>query len=194
MKVLAAATAVLIGSACGGPPETAPEKVTTAVKERTFTDCGMLAREARRIDSVLQNEVEPDTVKASEGIRAFLDFAYHCSHDTNSAIYLIKTAQVARAINQVPQAKEALDRCIADYPDFSGRPAALFLLAQLYDEPTYLNNEYEAQQLYDRIIDEYPRSEWAASARGAKRYIGKTDADILNELKQKQEHHGSNRQ
>jgi hypothetical protein len=154
--------------------------------ERTFVpDCKVLAAEARRMDSLLLSSLEIDTAEARFAIRAFTDFAYHCHRDSMSGVYLIKIAQVAKAINNIPQAKLALDRCIDDYRDFSGRPAALFLLAQLYDEPTHMNNEYEAQKIYERIIDEYPGSEWAQSAKGAIKFIGKTDEDILRELKKK---------
>jgi TolA-binding protein len=78
-----------------------------------------------------------------------------------------------------------LDKCIADYPSFKNRAAALFLLAQLYDEPGYLNDEQEAKKLYQKIIDEHPKSDWASSAKGALSFIGKSDQQIMEELKKK---------
>jgi TolA-binding protein len=102
-----------------------------------------------------------------------------------SPVYLVKTAQIAQAINNIPQAKVVLDKCIADYPNFKNRPAALFLLAQLYDEPTYLNNEQEAKLLYQKIIDEHPKSDWAQSAKGAIKFIGMSDNQIMEQLKKR---------
>jgi hypothetical protein len=150
-----------------------------------LSDCKILYAEARRMDSALLVQTEVNNSVANKAIVAFTDFAYYCSTDSMRPIYLIKTAQVARAINNIPQAKLALDKCIEDHPSFRNRPAALFLLAQLYDEPTYLNDEHQARKLYQKIIDEYPKSDWAMSAFGAISLLGKSDAEIMKELKKK---------
>lgn len=159
---------------------------TQHFEKNYLTDCKKLFAEARKVDSILLNQTEVDKPSAIAAIKAFTDFAYYCQDDSLSPVFLIKTAQVARAINNVPQAKLALDRCIETYPSFKNRPAALFLLAQLYEEKTYLNNGEEARKLYQKIIDEYPKSDWASNAKGAIRFIGKTDEEILKELKKKQ--------
>jgi TolA-binding protein len=147
--------------------------------------CSELLSRATRMDSILMTQLEIDTVSAYAAMRAFTEFAHNCSRDTTSAIYLIKTAQVARAVNNIPQAKLALDRCIDEYTGFSGRPAAMFLLAQIYEGHNYLNNAYDARKMYERIIEEYPKSEWAANAKAAIPYIGKSDAEIIKDLKKK---------
>lgn len=150
-----------------------------------LTDCKKLYAEARREDSILLGETEVNKTSATRAMKAFTDFAFYCASDTLSPVYLIKTAQVARAINNIPQAKLVLDKCVETYPDFKNRPAALFLLAQLYDEDTYLNNESEAKKLYEQIINEYPKSDWALSAKGAITFLGKSDEQIMRELKKK---------
>jgi outer membrane protein assembly factor BamD (BamD/ComL family) len=123
---------------------------------------------------------------ANKAIKAFTDYAYYCSNDTVTPIFLIKTAQVSVSINNIPQAKLALDKCINEHPKFKNMPAALFLLAQLYDdENSYLNNEEEAKRLYQKIIDEYPKSDMVPSAQGALALIGKTDKQLMEELKKK---------
>lgn len=184
----------LLLAACSAPvkPEEVQEaKVTAdslaATEERKplISDCNYLRREARKTDSVLLTETEVNLGSANKAIRAFTDLAQYCPQDSMSAMYLIKTAQVAQAIHNVPQAKTALDKCIADYPNFKDRPAAMFLLAQLYDEVTYLNNEEQAKVLYQQIVDEYPKSPWAANAKSALSFIGKTDAEIIKEFEKK---------
>jgi hypothetical protein len=159
-------------------------KAKAPVSEFT-ADCKLLRREAFRMDSILLTQMELDQVAAAKAIEAFTNLAHYCPGDSTSPVYLVKTAQVARAINNIPQAKLALDKCLTDYPNFKDRPAALFLLAQLYDEVTYLNDEQEAKVLYQKIIDEHPKSSWAESAKGAIRFIGKTDQQIIEELKKK---------
>jgi TolA-binding protein len=170
--------------------DTSEKKVKTIdsnyrLAKNFLTDCKKLYAEARKMDSILLLETEINKASANNAIKAFTDFSFYCQSDTMCPIYLIKTAQVARAINNIPQAKVALDRCIETYPSFRNRPAALFLLAQLYDENTYLNDEAKAKKLYEEIINDYPKSDWALSAKGALAFIGKSDDEILKEFKKK---------
>ncbi|MDX2174648.1 MAG: tetratricopeptide repeat protein [Bacteroidota bacterium] len=167
-----------------------PKPETLAIKPENaginyLADCKNYYTEAKKLDSILLKEIDVNPDLANKAIKAFTNFAYYCHSDSMSPVYLIKTAQVARSINNTPQAKIVLDKCIADYPNFKNRPAALFLLAQVYDEPGALNSETEAQKIYQKIIDEYPKSDWAKSAKGALTFIGKSDAQIMEELKKK---------
>ena len=150
-----------------------------------LSDCKKLLAEAKKMDSTLLKELEVKTEVAKKAIKAFTDFSFYCGSDSLCPIYLIKTAQVAQSINNIPQAKIVLDKCIADHPRSIHRPAALFLLAQLYDEAAFLNNEAEAKRLYQLVIDEYPKSDWAKSAKGALTFVGRSDAQIMEELKKK---------
>lgn len=165
----------------------APEKADSNKRlvKNYLTDCRSLYKEARHSDSILLKQTEIDVPSARKAIKDFTNFAYYCQADSLSPMFLIKSAQVARAIGDIPQAKLVLDKCIDDYPTFKNRAAALFLLAQLYDDPGYLNNEQEAKKLYQKIIDEYPKSDWASSAKGAIMFIGKSDNQIMEELKKK---------
>jgi tetratricopeptide (TPR) repeat protein len=167
-------------------PSSENSKKDTAVSRsnKTFlTDCAKLLADARKMDSLLLKQTEVDPPSANKAIVAFADFANYCHNDSLSPVYLIKCAQVARSLNNIPQAKIVLDKCVQDYPRFKDRPAAMFLLAQLYDEDTYLNDESEAEKLYQQIIDEYPTSDWALSAKGAIGFLGKSDEQIIKQLK-----------
>ena len=170
-------------ASCSSGDTTPAEK--TAHNSTSSADCDALRREAKIHDSILLTRVDFDSLAGEKAIRAFAAFARHCGHDTTAGIYLIKTAQVARSMNRIPQAKAALDRCIDDFRDFSGRPAALILLAQLYEEPNYLNNAYEARRTYQRVIDEYPGTVWASNASAARARVGKSDAEIIRGLNRK---------
>jgi tetratricopeptide (TPR) repeat protein len=150
-----------------------------------LAECKNYYNQAKKFDSLLLKEIDLNPKLANDAIKAFTDYAFYCHNDSLSPIFLIKTAQVAKAVNNYPQAKIVLDKCIADYPNFKNRAAALFLLAQIYDEPGILNSESEAQKLYEKIIAEHPKSDWAKSAKGALTFIGKSDAQIMQELKNK---------
>lgn len=150
-----------------------------------LTDCRNLCLAARKSDSILMSQTEINEASAKQAIKDFIDFAYYCHSDSLAPIFLIKTAQVAKSINNIPQAKLVLDKCIEDYPNFENRPAALFLLAQLYDDPNYLNDEQQAKKLYQKIIYDFPKSDWAESAKGAIHFIGKSDEEIMKEILKK---------
>ncbi len=183
----------LVFSACTSTPPSsdATEKTqdslaqTQTKKTDYLTDCKNLYKEVRFMDSVLLTQTEVVYESANKAIKAFTDFAYYCASDSLSPIYLIKTAQIARVINNIPQAKVVLEKCIETYPNFNNRAAAIFLLAQLYDDATYLNDEHEARRLYQKIIDEYPKSEWAMNAKAAIKLLGKTDEEIIREFTKK---------
>ena len=164
-----------------------PHAVDSLVRSKKLylSDCKKLYAEAKRMDSILLKELEVKNEVANKAIKAFTDFAFYCAADSLCPIYLIKSAQVAQSINNIPQAKVVLDKCIDQYPKSTHYPAALFLLAQLFDEPTYLNNEVEAKRIYEKIINEFPKSDWAKSSKGALNFIGKSDAQIMEQLKKK---------
>lgn len=193
MKLFAIALLSLLMMACKTPPtdsqkQTSPSTsfdTTPRLIKNYFGDCKKLRQAAKSMDSTLLNEMELDKTLANKAIKAFTDYAYYCQGDSLSPIFLIKTAQIAKAINNIPQAKIVLERCIENYPQFENRAAAIFLLAQLYDENNFMNNEMEAKRLYQQIIDEYPKSDWSESAKGAIHFIGKSDEQIAKELLKK---------
>ena len=47
----------------------------------------------------------------------------------------------------------------------------MFLLAQLYDEPSMLNDEEKARELYQQIINTFPNTDWAKNADDARKHM-----------------------
>lgn len=159
--------------------------VKTIAKTNLLKDCQELFKNAKRHDSILLTQTEINIAAANNAIKAFTDYAYICTNDSFAPFFLVKTALVAKSIKNAPQAKLVLDLCLKNYPTFKNRDAALFLLAQLYNEPSGLNNETEAKKLYQKIINEYPKSEWVQSAKGAIAFLGKSDEQIIQLLNKK---------
>jgi tetratricopeptide (TPR) repeat protein len=155
------------------------KKDSTGVASPYTSNCAELFKKANHMDSVILNAIEANKQVGEDAIKAFMDFAYGCGNDSLAPVFLIKTAQIARSINNLPQAKISLEKCIADYPNFKDRGAAMFLLAQLYDDPKGLNDEERALEIYKEIEDSYPRTVWAANAGAAKLLLGKSDEEII---------------
>ena len=61
----------------------------------------------------------------------------------------------------------------------------MFLLAQLYDDASMLNDESEARTLYHQIIREYPESPYANDAKACIKNLGKTDEQLIEEFMKK---------
>jgi outer membrane protein assembly factor BamD (BamD/ComL family) len=157
----------------------------SAAGSYSTNNCVALFNKAKQMDSTIMAKMDMDVALANKAIKLFTDYAFYCESDSLSPVFLIKTAQIAASINNPNQAKVVLDRCINNYPKFKNKPAAIFLLAQLYDEPTQLNNEEEAKRLYEKLIYDYPKTEWAVNAKAALILIGKTDQEIINEFNKK---------
>lgn len=158
------------------------DSVKTVIDTPVTKDCAVLYKSALAMDSLILTQTEVNADIANRSIRAFTDYAFYCESDSMSPIYLVKTAQIAMAINNANQAKVVLDRCISNYPKFKNKPAAMFMLGQLYDEQHLLNNEEEAKKIYEALIYEYPKSDWATNAKAAIKLLGKTDEQIIKEF------------
>ena len=92
---------------------------------------------------------------------------------------------MAQATGKYTQAQAFFKKCIDEFPDFKNRGAAIFLLAQLYDDASKLNNEEEAAQWYRQVIREYPKSPYAEDAKAAIKNFGKTDEQLIQEFLKK---------
>ena len=148
-------------------------------------ECRTLYLDAIKNDSIILAATEVNPTVANKAIKAFADFAYYCPNDTLAPVFLLKAGQIAASINNLPQAQICFERCYKDFPNFNNRGAAMFLLAQLYDEVTQLNDEDKARELYGKIINSFPNTEWAKNANDARGLLGKTDAQIIKEFEKK---------
>ncbi len=166
--------------------ETTTSTTETKTGQPGYTnECYTLYQEALLNDSIILSATEVNVDQANKAIKAFTDFSTYCKTDTIAPIYLLKAGQIATTINNLPLAKASFEKVVNDFPDFSNRGAAMFLLAQLYDDPRYLNNEEKARDIYDRIISTYPATDWSRNAEAAREMLGKSDEQIIQEFLKK---------
>lgn len=148
-------------------------------------ECRTLYLDALKNDSIILTATEVDPKVGNKAVKAFADFAFYCATDSLAPVFLLKAGQIASSINNIPQAQVCFEKCYKDFPEFKNRGAAMFLLAQLYDEATLLNDEEKARELYGKIINEFPNTEWAKQANDARALLGKTDEQIIKEFEAK---------
>jgi len=158
------------------------QKDTVIVKEDT---CTVLLKEVKRLDNILLNATALNNNVAEQAIKTFYEFASNCKQDTLAPVFLLKGGQVAQSIKKYSQAQSFFKKCIDEFPKFKSRGAAMFLLAQLYDDASMLNNESEARTIYHQILREYPDTPYANDAKACINNLGKTDEQLIQEFLKK---------
>lgn len=148
-------------------------------------DCKILLAEALKIDSALLISTNLNINSAEQAINAFNNFASACKDDSLAPIFLLKAGQIAQSISKFQQSKILLQKCADEFPNFRNRGAALFLLAQVYDNVSMLNNETEAKKVYEQIIKEYPNTAWERDSKSCIKNLGKTDEELVKEFLKK---------
>ncbi|MBI3520441.1 MAG: tetratricopeptide repeat protein [Bacteroidetes bacterium] len=172
---------------CGNNP-TSEKKQEPDIKKDTVVvadKCTTLFNEAKRMDDILLRATVVNNDVAEQAINSFYKYAYNCKTDTLAPVFLIKAGQVAQSVKKYTQAQAFFRKCIDDFPKFKSRGAAMFLLAQLYDDKAILNDESEAAKLYHQIIREYPSSSYANDAKACIQNLGKTDEQLIQEFLKK---------
>lgn len=175
----------LLFASCGSS-STSNKQQADVKKDTVLTDkCTSLFKEAKRFDSILLKATVVNNDVAEKAIKAFYEFSANCKTDTLAPVFLVKAGQVSLTIKKITQAQAFFTKCIEEFPKFKNRGAALFLLAQLYDDASLLNNESEARTIYHQIIREYPNSPYANDAQACIKNIGKTDEQLIEEFLKK---------
>jgi tetratricopeptide (TPR) repeat protein len=178
-------SAVVLFNACGTDEEGKKEEALKNDSTKALViggDCKMLLLDATRMDSILLNANKVNPSLADQAINAFNNFASTCKDDSLAPIFLLKAGQIAQSVGKYQQSQILLKKCVDEFPTFRNRGAALFLLAQVYDDASMLNNETEAKKIYDQIIKEYPNTAWERDAKACIKNLGKTDEQLVQEF------------
>jgi len=147
--------------------------------------CEILLEEVKRFDKILLTSNAINNQIAEKSIKVFYDFYSICKNDSLSPIFLLKAGQVSLSIRKYTDAKDYFTKVISEFPEFKNRAGAMFLLAQLYDEASMLNDEAIAKKIYEQIIKEYPNSSYANDSRACIRNFGKSDEELVREFLKK---------
>ena len=99
------------------------------------------------------------------------------SYDSPEALF--NAIGEAAGASQDPQRTiKMVDQLVTDYPDYENNPVALFMLASfVYDEQ--MHDLDKARETYQRIIDEYPDTPFAADAAIAITQVGMTPEELV---------------
>ncbi len=187
-KISILLSTVIIVTSCGNGNDEKKEEVLKADSTKTVVisgDCNILFNEAKRMDSILLKANSVNSTLAEQSINAFNNFASTCKDDSLAPVFLVKAGQIAQSVGKFQQSQILLKKCVDEFPKFRNRGAAMFLLAQVYDDPSMLNNEPEAKKIYEQIITEYPNTAWDRDAKACIKNLGKTDEQLVQEFLKK---------
>jgi|TARA_B110000263_G_scaffold239554_1_gene241884 TolA-binding protein len=112
-----------------------------------------------------------DPASLDQAVGHFKDFLEKFDQDPKASEALNKLAALAQQQGQMQEAIAYYERVLADYPESGHGDEAQFMIAFIYEE--YVRDVERARLAYQRVIDLYPNSELAASARHLLPNIGR---------------------
>lgn len=143
-------------------------------------------KDLQKAEAALFNEDQTMNMEAvPTAIDAFDKYAQENPEAENAADYLFRAFEVAVNTHQEPQQSiDLATRLLERYPDYDKNSVALFMLATfVYDEQ--LHDLDQARDCYQRIIDSYPDSPFAADAAIAIQQLGMTPEELIKMFESK---------
>jgi TolA-binding protein len=137
----------------------------------------VLQKETEFTESGFEDELLHDLM------RTYAEFANACSSDSITPEFLFRRADLLRGDGQIRESIRLFKAVHDGYPQYPKRPVCVFLVAFLYE--TELNDKVMAEKYYLQVIELYPNSDVARSAKITLQYLGETPAELLKRIQEK---------
>lgn len=185
--ILGILISVILVVSCNNDKETStnPSIQNHSNFKKENDSCAYYLKQCKVLDDTILKSTEYNEHLAIKANNTFVKYALLCNNDSLSPEYLFKAAQLSQTLNKIEMSEKYLKKIIQDYPKSKLIPAVKFLLAEYYADVNLLNQPQKAKELFNNIIKEYPHTVWAQNAAAALQWIGKSDEELLKELKQK---------
>ena len=136
----------------------------------------------KKAELTLMNEDGSLNVEAvPAAVEQFCKFVEQNPKDASAPQWLFKALQIEIKAGASEKAIELCDKLVNDYPTFESNPAALVMTAsEVYD--SQLHDLDKAKATYQKVITDYPDSEWAKNAEKMIEYLGMTPEEILSKI------------
>jgi outer membrane protein assembly factor BamD (BamD/ComL family) len=178
IKLFIASYLLILVSSCGNN-ETKEEQLTT----NKINMHDQLLKNVQIQEMEMHKSPELNNAIAGLAIKAYYDFTSAYPEDSLTPDFLFKSAEVATASQQYPQALVSYQSIEAKYPNYKFYPESLFLEASLLDN--YINDDAKAKIAYEKVIEKFPNSSYANDAKAAISNFGKSDAELHKEFMKK---------
>ncbi len=137
----------------------------------------------KKMETEMFKSAELDNTKANDAIKLYTDYALYFPADTSAPEYLFKAGEVATASKKYKKALDQYETILSKYPEYKHFKETLYLKAFLLDN--FLNDDAAAKIVYEEVITKYPTTNYAKDAKTAIQNLGKTDEQLMQEIKKK---------
>ena len=142
-----------------------------------------LMLEIRAMESRTRKDSVLDRATGLRLLRAYQDYYNKHPQDTIAQNYIFEAGRVAVSLEKYDKAIELLANFHDGSVNRQRRAEAAYLVAFIYD--THLHLPTKATKQYNKVIELYPESPWAAQSRQALHLVGKSDEELLKFLQEK---------
>lgn len=168
-------TTILLIASCSNPKPEEPKKLLPPKEEYVL--------KVKEFETEMHKAVEIDNTIANNAITLYTEFALYFPEDTLAPEYLFKAGEVATAAKKYKRALDCYENILMNYTDYKHYRESLYLKAFLLDN--FLNDDVAAKVVYKEVIKKFPDSNYAKDAKAAIDNLGKTDEQIIEEIKKK---------
>lgn len=145
-------------------------------KDKLISDIALL-------EETMAKEDFPSKENMEKVIQFYDDYANNFPNDEKTYGYLEKKAKYQNASEKYSEAVKTYRTIINKYPNNPHTPENMFMLAFIQDNN--LGNKKKAEELYKKIIKDYPTHELADDAQFSLDNLYLSDDDILKMLEEK---------
>ena len=120
-----------------------------------------------------------DEKEAPKVAEKYLKFVEQNPNDSSAVKWLYHAFEINMMLKNVEKSEELCKQLIAQYPDSKWAPMSLMMMGgYVYDGQ--LKDTAKAHVYYQRLIDEYPESEYVDDAKKCIEYLGLTPEEIMS--------------
>jgi outer membrane protein assembly factor BamD (BamD/ComL family) len=148
-----------------------------ACGEKKLTQDDLKKAESTLVDE--QGNLNKEAVPAV--VEKFCKFVEQNPDDATAPQWLFKALQIEIKTEESEKAIEICNKLVEEYPDYEYTPAALVMTAsEVYD--SQMHDIDKARATYEKVISDYPDSDWAKNAEKMIEFLGLTPEEILSKI------------
>lgn len=155
-----------------------------AVMMMACGDSKLKVEDLRKAEATLFNDDMSANTEAAPGVvDVFCQYVNENPEAEDAPEWLFKALEIAVGYLEPEKAIEIGEKLFKQYPDYEKTPVGMFMLGTMVYEDK-LGELGKAKMLYERLIADYPDSEFAPVAKQAIVNLGKTPEEIIREFEE----------
>lgn len=166
-------------NSCGDSTPTEQGKAQLADNQNPATTDPVLL-EIYDLEKKTKSDTAYDRNTAMRLLRAYQTYYNQHGNDSLGKAYLFEAAKVADALGKYDKAIDLLINYHDLIGDYNKKAESAFLIAFIYD--AHKKDSKKAIEHYNKVIELYPKSQWAEQAKSALHLVDMSDEDLIKFL------------